>query len=105
MSKLGDALRGAKSVIDTPEKWTQGASHRTRDGSPSPGPEDDFSHCMYGAVRAGSPKEFWKACDRAIEAVTKDGIGRWNDRPGRTHAEVMAKLDEAIAAAEAAEEG
>lgn len=78
----------AKELINTPEKWMQYGSGIT-------------SFCVLGSLaevlqsstlsvsrlfaRANGLEEYYIA------------IAEWNDTPGRTHAEVMAAFDKAIA--------
>ena len=60
--------------------------------------------CAWGAVRSVAPRgRYTQAQNRAITALTNFTgttsltIGRWNDTPGRTEAEVVAALRSAAA--------
>jgi len=89
-------LRKARALIDTPEKWCRGL-HMCREAM-----------CIEGALNMaerGHPEavEFY-AKSRAWSLLQGDGGGtlwHWNDAPWRTHADVMAAFDKAIALAEA----
>lgn len=101
--KTSDILRAAKRLIDTPDKWCQGTIAKGKSGRPVL--RDGgyaTSYCMVGAVgKAARAAKF----DRPILPDVFTGLGEyhpgiWNDRGGRTHAEVMQAFDRAIALAE-----
>lgn len=100
--KTIDILRAAREKISKPGTWTQNATARDADGCQllaiDPGA---VSWCAYGAIIAVSLREGHIA---AIESVCRctgaESLGVWNDRDGRTHAEVLAAFDKAIAAEE-----
>lgn len=96
-----DVLHRARELIAEPEHWTQGAPARDRRGDSC----DVFnkhavSWCVVGVIcRAG----LTEARNDALEAFARvifGGIVPWNEDPERTHAEVLAAFDRAIAAAE-----
>ena len=93
-------LQAARALIDQPEKWTQGAFRRDAQGN-----ELMISHlpvarrCAYGAIIAVSyaDEDIEIELSDALERVINDcEITYWNDRPDRTHAEVMQAFDRAI---------
>ena len=101
---LVETLRAARALVDTPEKWLQGAF---RDGQ---------KRCIAGALRDVSPVlitdsnrsyELFAMSDdpayRTLLCVTGSPVtlSEWNDTSGRTHADVLAAFDRAIKAAEA----
>ena len=100
-SPIGDAeyhLTVARALIDKPEKWCQGGFHKG----------DSF--CAAGALRepwmTKPVREEYYGESRAAELLAKavgiydfNLISRWNDAPERTHAEVLAAYDRAIAEA------
>lgn len=97
--KLIENLKAAKALIDTPEKWGKGTYE--------PGPD---CYCVVGALKAAngwSEFEVWNT--KAINALYSacddrfEGIVDLNDHPDTTHADIMALIDRAIAAAEAAQ--
>lgn len=93
MSKeTADILRAARAKIERPECW--GQEYYERSGR----------LCMMGAIMYtdGVTGEQEEACRAALRDATGDAsIGHWNDKPDRTHAEVLAAFDRAIAAEEA----
>lgn len=105
MNQLAQDLRAAKALIDTPQKWTQRAFAKTADGALTTyTAEDAACFCSAGAifrvVGDAEPRE--RACLDALGATMgthRLDIPKFNDT--RTHAEVMAAWDAAIAAAEA----
>jgi hypothetical protein len=58
--------------------------------------------CLTGALTKVSKRysDYRPAADALHQAI-KEPLVSWNDAPGRTQAEVLAKFDEAIAALEA----
>lgn len=106
-------LKAAREMIATPDRWTQSVSARDAAGGvTTPYSSDACSFCLYGAVQADlrrAMKQFGLsgtilvglAMD-ALETVIGSKVWDFNDAEGRTHGEVVAKLDEAIALAEAA---
>lgn len=97
-----DVLRRARALIDTPEKWCKGALVR------------DGAFCVRGALKTAISGSIWAAFDplltRAEQALGFPGfdgvhseprLPSWNNAPERTHADVMAAFDKAIALAEA----
>lgn len=98
-------LRKAKALIDTPEKWTKGTTARNSSGV-AVSASDNFAICFdsFGALVKLDLNKY-----QSIEAVNYlhdafnigGGVVKFNDT--HTHAEVMAKWDEAIALAEADE--
>lgn len=116
MSNIKQILINARAVIDTPEKWYKG------DWSNDTG----TCHCTMGALVKGLEMNVCDVKGRGYHEVKelvhdhpatvllKDVIGikelsgpeneygsiaTWNDKEHRTHAEVMAAFDEAIARA------
>jgi hypothetical protein len=95
--KTSDVLRAAKALIDSPEKWWKPG----RDGNHG-------QHCALVAIcRAGGLAAELGAIDafaRVVESPTGVSYGfripAWNNARDRTHADVMAAFDRAIAAQE-----
>lgn len=87
-----DVLRSARSSIATPERWCQCYNAR------------NMAVCASYALLASGLRFYSEACD-ALRAAGrfKEGIPHWNDAPERTHAEVLATFDAAIAAEQAKE--
>lgn len=89
-----DVLREARELIDTPEKWIQGLFHGLG------------RYCVLGAVyegarRAGAERLTHPAVDALGYAIfgrpVDYSISAWNDALERTHADVLAAIDTAIA--------
>jgi hypothetical protein len=92
-----DVLRRARALIDSPEKWMRAAGMF------------DAPYCVMGAVGAAERDmgldpllDFGFRARGAIRVVIGTrAIPKWNDAPERTHADVIAAFDRAIALAEA----
>lgn len=95
-------LREARELIATPEQWTQRIYAEESSSSPT-----GHCYCLMGALlqaAAGdsAPDEglvgllgyrFATLVDFPAEGI----LTLWNDHPDRTHAEVLERLDTAIA--------
>lgn len=100
---VAETLRKARALIDTPEKWCQGvyckgdalcslgAIYAAGGGDRKDIPEDGDPHFSYESERA------YRTLSAAI---SPKWVAPWNDAPERTHADVMALFDKAIALAE-----
>jgi hypothetical protein len=100
-----ELLREARALIDTPEKWTQGAF--ARDGKGDRVDELDKRACRFCAsgatsrvtgIKSPAITPAYKAIQRAM-GVGVFEVSVFNDQ--HTHAEVLAAFDKAIAAEEA----
>lgn len=100
-----EILIAARAKIEAPERWGKGRFSRLSDGSPCY-PDDDraFCFCAEGAVFASGAR--WAAKAKAMTFLRDAAVGDeftsipdWNDAPTRTHTEVIAAFDRAIAAA------
>lgn len=92
---VADKLREAKALIE--RGWTQGVSMRDAKGAVCLPPEA-VCWCAYGAMTAtDAPIPAYDILDEVMdgEMVT------FNDKRGRTQAEVLAAFDKAIELAEA----
>lgn len=102
MNQLADDLRAAKALVDTPEKWLQGRYAADENGDPRCVNElDAVRFCALGAIykaAVGAGSDYHLARD-AFYDVAGEIVSEWNDAPARTHAEVMAAFDAAIAKA------
>jgi hypothetical protein len=90
----------ARKLLDRPENWGTGDDVSF---SFLPGSTMCVGIAMQcAAVGSGDLTAAAKLFEKA-NSIGSDGIGAnivaWNDAPGRTHAEVLAALDRAIAAA------
>lgn len=108
-----EILIAARALIATPERWTQGDRARDAAGAPiDPCDPRAVCWCISGALEAadpsGSDMDGFIGAALALEKVIvglghRAAIGDFNDAPERTHAEVLAAFDKAIAATEAAQ--
>lgn len=105
-----EILKAARELISVPERWTQGAYARDNQGAPCATTSDEATcFCVRGAVRRVSYSPFVNinfaariAAYKALEEAGEDGrLACWQDAPERTHAEVLARFDTAIARLEA----
>lgn len=86
-------LRAARALIDTPERWAQHAYNVQN-------PDGTRCYCMLGALDQVK-LDHNETCAFLYAAIGMISIALWNDAPNRTHNEVMAAFDRAIALAEA----
>jgi hypothetical protein len=107
MKTVAQTLREAADLIEPEGKWTQEAFARDVAGNKLTFgiSEDAACWCLLGAVERASNSAFaafriTKFVRRAIGGDENDP-DYWNDAPERTQAEVVAKLREAAALAEA----
>jgi hypothetical protein len=100
-------LRHARALLETEGAWIQHAMARNPDGVESAWNDDtacqfDLSGAFHRAARYHTLplKDVRLARDLILEVADCESIVRWNDAEGRTQAEVLAALDEAIKRAE-----
>lgn len=99
-----EILKGARELIATPDKWTQGAGSRDADGVARNFDDPAVTcRCLYIAIgiladhdSQGQLDAFW-----ALGFREQAHVVGWNDDKDRTHDEVLARLDAAIASEEA----
>ena len=103
-------LRAARELIDTPEKWTQGALGRNAEGNSAWDDKGNVvARCATGAVLDACrgdwlPSEVMEIRTNLLRsiihhetsAISYITVACWNDLPGRQHAEVMLAFDRAI---------
>lgn len=99
-----EILKAARKLIEKPENWTQGEMAKTVDGyATGYSSEKACKFCIAGAMSRVDPFWFISLRHRLYKHVVARGYGTvegFNDYPDRTHAEVLAFFDEAIAAEE-----
>ena len=102
-----EALRGARHVIRTPDRWAQGVIARDEDGKTlkTSMDMDAQSFCIIGAFSRSSGLDssaYYDAADRLREALGVESLVWYNDSsPAATHADVMDAFDKAIRLEEA----
>ena len=105
--EIKQILREARALIGTPKQWTQGASQRNSIGiSVARDHPDVATRCMAGAIEGAcpcaDPHEQVEIFDFLMDSIDRyEGkfnlaLSRWNDKTGRTHADVMQAFDRAI---------
>ena len=101
MTTTLEILRAARAKIERPECWTKGELARDAAGnSVTPDSAEAVCWCPVGAIHASTLIGHERFCARhvIVNAIDSLNIGGWNDAPERTHAEVLAAFDAAIAA-------
>lgn len=100
--KTSELLKAAKAKIAYEKCWTQGASARDAIGDAVDYTHDSaVCYCSTGILTKllpKSPQHVWRKAWDALSKATCGFIAVYNDN--HTHAEVMAKWDEAIKLAE-----
>jgi len=100
-----EILKAARELLAVPERWTTGVLARAQSGyEVTPSSAKAVSWCMSGACLkiGGDESTFSATFCSVIDALDLDTcIPIWNDAPERTHAEVLARFDTAIAKLEA----
>jgi hypothetical protein len=109
MASVAEILDAAADLIEPEGAWTQKANARDAGGEKvSALGSAATCFCMAGAlIRASGgeyPKTFVEAVLPEPSSPYHDWLVAFNDAPGRTQAEVVAKLREAAAAARAVED-
>jgi hypothetical protein len=106
-----ELLIAARSLIETPEKWTQGVGARSVFGDQrSALSPEAVCFCADGALyRAGEPDFGGPIYNLAVRALNRSLVGEgspydpynyieFNDAGDTTHADVLAMFDRAISA-------
>lgn len=79
----------ARQMLEDPQDWWQGFTDPTKTNMES--------HCLQTAVgHAGGYKHNSEAINVIRAIIGTDDVPAWNDHCDRTHAEVLAVLDQAI---------
>lgn len=107
-SPVKDLLTRARERIE--KGWCQGAYAKAADGeSVSACGPCATSFCIRGAVLAVGPLDYavrapaYNLLENIVDQITQspcDSLAGYNDAPGRTHAEILAVFDAAIALAD-----
>ena len=99
--KPSEVLRAARATIEKPENWTQGVYARDSFRNPvEPWSQSACAWSVGGALFAAKSRGGeWRRAAKALSDQLPSGVAHVDDI--RTHAEVLALFDRAIAAAEA----
>jgi len=104
-----EILRSARARIEKPGSWTQGTERRDELGNAVFLRGVKFqSCCAVGAIRFAAGEDAYARFGEASASAAMifryangiESIPTWNDFPWRTHADVLAAFDRAIACAE-----
>ena len=102
---VADALERAADLIEPEGAWTQGALYRDALGEPA-GAASGKAVCWCAVGALNEVRGPFSDAFEAVEALLPKPrtfhlrpLSDWNDAPGRTQAEVVAKLREAAALA------
>jgi hypothetical protein len=99
-----DGLRMVRCKLADPKAWTRGAFARNKDYKQvSYTAESAIKWCLVGAINALWHSQLEVLGFNVHQAVAKEirgDIVAWNDHKSRTHHDVLALLDRAIAKAE-----
>ena len=101
MNTTTRTLIAARSLIARPDAWTKVFEARDHNNNSCRVFDDDAcKYCMVGAIaRASLGKRTWErdALQALRLAIGSESVPRFNDHPARTHDEVLAAFDAAIA--------
>ena len=105
MSAVREHLKKVRALLADPASWTQGWPARDEDGcrcSATSGMATSW--CITGAIDRVCPNfnDYFDVSEafrqaNGIRADLDGGIVKWNDARSRSHANVLAALDKAIA--------
>ena len=103
--EIKTVLTRAREILAEESRWTKGCWSRTADGKEGMPGGMNFSmaasYCISGAIYAAAGCEIGHGfAIEFLKTIKKSSgfPGSWNDHPTRTHADVLALLDKAIAA-------
>lgn len=98
-----ETLKAVRRRLEKPEAWTKGSNARDEDGlSRDPSSPKAVCWCLNGAIwRESTVRGFTLLADRdrvrdALGFRMYTDVAEWNDEEYRTHAEVLARIDQAI---------
>lgn len=103
-----DVLRAARQLLTAPGAWIQKAYARDHEGTSideNDSQVDATCWCLYGAIRRAGNFRFQRKAEDSVAGtllatVLNNDVTGFNDAPGRTQADVLAALDQALALAE-----
>lgn len=103
MRSTAEILTAARGLICTPDRWVQGdgATDSLGNSVSMRHPSATCRCTLFAILTVGSGAEAGLAIDtlrQVIDLPEDVSLPEWNDTPGRTHADVMAAFDAAIAA-------
>lgn len=103
VENVADVLDAAADLLEKPGAWIKGDLALDASGEAvDPSDSNASCWCVMGATERVSDASWARRARNAFRAVIggwNKSIPEWNDAPGRTQAEVVAKLREAAALA------
>lgn len=76
-------------VLSAPERWTQGANARDKDGTAVKHSSAEATcFCLGSAIALAYPEAQWPIFQRIAARTGEPSTIVWNDEPGRTFEEV-----------------
>ena len=108
IAKIKDRLRASRALIDTPGKWNQGAlGHDAAGRIATQSGRPVVTRCAAGAIcdACESSLADWNEVSAQLRrsinrhrlpSLRNIALTTWNDKPERSHAEVMLAFDRAI---------
>jgi hypothetical protein len=110
MHPVVKTLKKARRLISKPDKWCKKTAAKNKAGNcVSELSDSAYSFCILGAFSRTSPdgssyhgaiNNFIAANIKALTYPNKIGVEDFNDRPDRTHDEVLKAMDRAVKLAE-----
>ena len=95
---MRDKLVELRNLLSTHDKWVKGVDARdSKGGAVARASPAAVSFCLVSACYAVMPFGGQPALVQALGFWDGGHAIAWNDRPNRTHAEVLARIDGAIA--------
>jgi len=95
-----ELLLALRAKLATPDRWTKGMAAKDFNGSPAdPCGGDAISWCLVGACDEIGDLSSYRDAAYLLGFVGTSGhldMVDWNDAPDRTHADVLARIDEAL---------
>jgi hypothetical protein len=95
-----EVLKATRELLSDPARWTQGVYARVGDEQCDELNPFASCFCLSGAFWRFGADEIHPARLRLSGVLGVTNLIAWNDAPERTHNEVLAALDKAIALAE-----
>ena len=93
-----EILKAARELLSVPERWTKRVSARATDGKSCPIDSPNATcWCIVGALGKITDYALPDECTDVLREGLPGSLVSFNDAPERTHAEVLARFDEAIA--------
>lgn len=96
-----EVLIAARELVSTPDRWTQDVSARDHNGAECD-PDSPAAACfcsLTALYKAGGRNERTEVARGIFMRAVRQAVSQYNDAPRRTHAQILAAFDRAIARA------